>query len=426
MASIVRFDKFYPATSGTMGAAAQVGDILVVACGSNTLNHATCTVTGATATMVEQQFQSGTGSLFNAITILTGTVTVAGTPAFSVSADTDMGFGCWIVRGLSSATKNTGSGAFGVGNPLTATVNPGVVCTLLIAYLNENTNNFTSWNGSINAEGVDAAHVDAYGDQLAVPSGSISPGANVTSHGDNTICFIFLPETVAAGSDGKPLGPFHSEGPGLHGPRGRTMRPQLYPDTIPFVQDGSARFGPFRRGMKGPRLRTMFPQQYPTSGGLTLYTMPASVGVFTLTGIAAAFQHNDDLVAAPGTFVLTGNAANLLHGYVVPAAQGIFVLTGIAANFLRAYVLTAVKGTFLLTGNVINLLVGRVVGANAGTIVLAGNSANFQVNRVLSASAGSFVFVGSSANLVYSAAGGEVITQRSSFLASVAKLINRG
>src|SRR6267378_1897665 len=198
MASIVRFDKFYPGTSGTMGAAAQVNDVLVVACGSNTLNHATATVTGATATMAEQQFQSGTGSLNNASTILTGLVTGAGTPAFNTSADSDMGFGAWIVRGLSSATKNTGSGAFGVGNPLTATVNPNVQCTLIIAYLNENANNFTSWNGSINSEGTDATHADAYGDQLAVPSGSISPGANVTSEQNNTICFIFLPETGAA------------------------------------------------------------------------------------------------------------------------------------------------------------------------------------------------------------------------------------
>src|SRR6267378_283057 len=198
MASIIQFNKFYPASTGTMGSAAAINDVLVVACGSNTLNHATCTVTGATATMAEQQFQSGTGGGPNAITILTGTVTGAGTPAFTTSADADMGFACWIVRGLSSATKNTGSGAFGVGNPLTATVNPSVVCTLIIAYLNENANNFTSWNGSINSEGTDATHADAYGDQLAVPSGSISPGANVTSEQNNTICFIFLPETGAA------------------------------------------------------------------------------------------------------------------------------------------------------------------------------------------------------------------------------------
>lgn len=200
MASIVRFDKFYPATTGTMGAAAAVNDVLVVACGSATLVHATATVTGATATMAEQQFQSGTGTSANASTILTGLVTGAGTPAFTVSAESDMGFGCWIVRGLSSATKNTGSGAFGTAAPITATVNPSVTCTLIIAYLNENANNFTSWNGSINPEGGNATHADTFGDQLAVPSGSISPGANVTSQGDNTICFIFLPET-AGGAD---------------------------------------------------------------------------------------------------------------------------------------------------------------------------------------------------------------------------------
>lgn len=197
MASIVRFDKIYPGTLLTMGAAAQVNDVLVLACGSNSLTHATATCAGATATLAEQQFQSGTGSLQNALTILTGIVTGAGTPAFTVSGESDMGYGAWIIRGLSSATKNDGNGAFGVGNPLTASANPTGTTTLVIAYLNENGNNFTSWNGSINAEGADAGHADAYGDQVDVAAGSITPGANVTSEQNNTIAFIFLPNAAS-------------------------------------------------------------------------------------------------------------------------------------------------------------------------------------------------------------------------------------
>lgn len=224
---------------------------------------------------------------------------------------------------------------------------------------------------------------------------------------------------------GAVLGPFHSEGVGIRGPRGRTMRPQLYPDTIPFVQDGSTISGPFRRGM-GPRMRFRLAQLFPNAS-LNAYSLTSSVGVFTLTGIAAALQHNDDLIAAKSTFVLTGNAANTLVGRVVAAAAGTFVLTGIAANFARTYVLTAAKGTFVLAGNVINLLVGRVVSALPGGIVLTGNSAGFLRSYVMATSTGVFVLTGQSANLVYtpSGGGGSTDTQSNPFLLGVSKLMNR-
>ena len=197
MASIIQYNSFYPSSAGTMGSASAINDVLIVACVAHTLLHATATVTGATATMVEQQFKSGTGGTDNAITILTGLVTGAGTPAITTSTEPDMGFGCWIVRGLSSATKNTGNGAFGVGNPLTASGNPSVTASLFIAYLNEFTNSWTSWNGSIVPDSNNTGHTDAFGHQLDMASGSYTPGANVTSDSDNTIAFIFLPNTAA-------------------------------------------------------------------------------------------------------------------------------------------------------------------------------------------------------------------------------------
>ena len=197
MASIIQFNSFYPATLGTMGAAAAVGDVLVIACGSNTLNTATATVTGATVTMTAQQVKTGTGSLNNALTILTGTVTGAGTPAINTSGDSDMGFAAWIIRGLSSATKNAGNGAFGVGNPLTASITTSATCTIIIGYLNESANNFTSWNGSLVGDATTPTHADAWAHQLGVAATTFSPGANVTSNGDNTICVIALPETTS-------------------------------------------------------------------------------------------------------------------------------------------------------------------------------------------------------------------------------------
>ena len=391
MASIVRFDKFYPATSGTMGAAAQVNDVLVIACGSNTLNHATATVTGATATMVEQQFQSGTGGLNNAITILTGVVTGAGTPAFNTSGDSDMGFGCWIVRGLSSATKNTGSGAFGVGNPLTATVNPSVVCTLLIAYLNENTNSFTSWNGSINPEGADASHADAYGDQLAVPSGSISPGANVTSHGDNTIAFIFLPETAAAAaSDGKPTGPFHADGPG-QGPRMRRMYPQRFPvpnppDVVPAISV------PFTRGSRGgPMRRTEIPQKFADFAATATTVLSPPEGVLTLAGNAASITLALAVVA--GSLSLSGNAPSITQS--LAPSSGSITISGNAPNRVQA--LGPSSGTVVVSGNAPGIAVGSILSPAEGAVVLSGNTPS--LSQQIQGVVGAIVISGNAPNI---------------------------
>ena len=199
MSSIIDSSSIYPGTLLTAGQVAQVGDVLIVAAGSNTLNHATCTVTGATVIMLEQKNQQGTGSLQNSATILTGLVTASGTPAYTLSGDSDMGFRQWIVRGLSSASAHASGGNFGIGNPLTGTGNTTVPCSLFLIYLNESANNFTSWNGSISADAADPTHADAYGIQLDMDAGNYTPGFNCTSEQNNTLAFIFLPISGVVG-----------------------------------------------------------------------------------------------------------------------------------------------------------------------------------------------------------------------------------
>lgn len=125
-------------------------------------------------------------------------------------------------------------------------------------------------------------------------------------------------------------------------------------------------------------------RHFAVSSGATAYTLAAAKGAFTLTGIAANLQHNDDLVANAGSFTETGKAANLLAGRVVAGA----------------------KGTFAETGNVAGLLVSRVLNAARGTFTESGISAGLQHGYTLNAGTGSFIEAGNDADLVYSGSGG--------------------
>jgi hypothetical protein len=194
------------------------------------------------------------------------------------------------------------------------------------------------------------------------------------------------------------------------------------------VQAAGAAAANIQQAVRPARWATVrrLPQRWPDNS-LNAYSLPAATGAFVLTGIAAALQHNDDLVAATGTFTETGRPANLLHGYVVSAATGVFVETGNAAGSVRTYNLTAAKGTFAETGNVINLLVGRVVSAALGTFVETGVASAFERGYVVPASVGPFVLTGNAANLIYSGAvaGSPTSMAQNPFLASPPRGMNR-
>ena len=203
-ASIINFTHQYPATSGTgyaMGASANIDDYIVLFTGnSGTSGHSTAVLSGATGTFVENTSAFVTVSN-KTITCLVAHVTGSGTPTIAASYSSgggDLGWSAWIVRGL-TGTAAAASSTSGTASPLTVSLSPSSQSSLLIFWLNEQGNNFTSWNGSIALDEHDTSHWDAAGHQLGVAAGSYTPGANVTSNSLNELSAIYMVETGGGG-----------------------------------------------------------------------------------------------------------------------------------------------------------------------------------------------------------------------------------
>lgn len=140
------------------------------------------------------------------------------------------------------------------------------------------------------------------------------------------------------------------------------------------------------------------------------YTLTASAGAFTLTGVAANLLVGRRLVSDVGTFSLTGQAANLLAGRILVCDAGSFSLSGQNATLIYtpvgAYTLIADAGSFTLSGQAASLLAGRKLTSDVGTFSLSGQSANLLSGRLLTASVGTFTLSGQAATLTYVPFGG--------------------
>jgi hypothetical protein len=140
------------------------------------------------------------------------------------------------------------------------------------------------------------------------------------------------------------------------------------------------------------------------------YTLTASAGSFTLTGVDASLERSYTLTAAAGSFALTGIAANLVRGYRVVADAGTFALTGIAASTLYSRLVAANVGSFTLTGVAAGMLASRILTASAGSFTLTGIDAGLVTSRTLVAEAGSFTLTGNDATLTYGSVGSYTLT----------------
>ena len=128
------------------------------------------------------------------------------------------------------------------------------------------------------------------------------------------------------------------------------------------------------------------------------FTLNADTGAFALTGIAAGFSADRQLVAALGTFTLTGIATGLANGFVLPAALATFTLTGIAANLPTGKALPAALGTFTLTGLAATLTFTGVAAftltVDVGSFTLTGIATGLKADRQLPAALGTFTLTG--------------------------------
>lgn len=126
---------------------------------------------------------------------------------------------------------------------------------------------------------------------------------------------------------------------------------------------------------------------------VTLTTLTASAGSFSLTGQSTTFQLTRRLSASAGALALTGIDADLPNPKMF--FPGTFALTGQAATFLHTRSVSAAVGSFTLTGIDADLSNFKMVFG--GAFDLTGQSATFRYNRTFPVSAGSFALTGQSA-----------------------------
>jgi hypothetical protein len=140
-----------------------------------------------------------------------------------------------------------------------------------------------------------------------------------------------------------------------------------------------------------------------TSAGPT-YTLTASAGSFTETGIAASLKFNRVLASATGSFSLSGKTAILSRSRIIAASAGAFTLTGNAAALTAQRKLTASVGAFTLTGNAATLTYSTAgsytLTASTGSFSVTGNAAALTAARRMTAAPGAFTLTGNAATLL--------------------------
>lgn len=122
----------------------------------------------------------------------------------------------------------------------------------------------------------------------------------------------------------------------------------------------------------------------------------ASVGTFTLTGIAAVLRIGHKLSGIAGSFTLTGVAASKSQTRRLLSGSGAFTLTGKDATFVRPGRLFADPGAFVLTGKAAQLKHFYRTTASTSAYTLTGKAATPYVTRRVSASYGTFTLTGCS------------------------------
>lgn len=180
---------------------------------------------------------------------------------------------------------------------------------------------------------------------------------------------------------------------------------------VPIVERGSIRANPWQ--LYQPTKRNAV---FGVGGGATNYTLTASAGSYTLTGIDATLTYtpaavNYSLTADVGAYALSGVDATLTYtvagtAYTLSADAGAYSLTGVDATLSYvpgsgAYTLTADTGSYTLNGSDAGLTFSRRMAADVGSYTLTGVAAGLQLGRRLTADTGVYALAGVDAVLTY-------------------------
>lgn len=112
------------------------------------------------------------------------------------------------------------------------------------------------------------------------------------------------------------------------------------------------------------------------------YSITASVGSFSLTGIAALLKIALTITASVGSFVLSGIASNLKRGFGIVASAGSFVLSGIDLILKSSRTMSASVGTFTLTGIESTFKRGYGFIVEMGNFLLTGQNAILRPSNI--------------------------------------------
>lgn len=157
-----------------------------------------------------------------------------------------------------------------------------------------------------------------------------------------------------------------------------TTRMAMFTDHA-FSSYGSMKMDEFyiwNRVLSGAEITELYnggtDNQYPFS---VAYSMVASLGTFTLTGINAGLISARSIIASVGTFTLTGIDALFALGKGIVANAGAFALTGYDVTLSTARTMIASVGTFTLTGIDATFSTVKSIIASVGTFILTGYDA---------------------------------------------------
>lgn len=189
-------------TSGSLGAAVQSGDVIVVVCWDVSGRHSTAS--DGTSTYAEQNYIQDFGPAITQ-TVLTAVAGSGYTPSITISSGSY--FDAFALRGLSNGTKHQAGSRTGdfATNPvlISPSITTTVECALVMGYANIS-DNWTSWNNggaaAITNLNHSAAEKNASGYALSQSAASgLAPGYNSSGGGARScVTATYLPVASAA------------------------------------------------------------------------------------------------------------------------------------------------------------------------------------------------------------------------------------